>query len=99
MTRKWIKINDSWNGRCSFNKNISFKTPAPRSDLCDYGEAYIVVKGRISVTCTNNANKRNKNLTFKNNTSFMLCVSKTNNTIIDNAEDLNIIILKYNQLG
>ena len=31
-----------------------------KSDLCDYSDAYIIVKGRISVTGTNNANKRNK---------------------------------------
>ena len=41
-----------------------------RSDLCDLSDAYIVVKGRISFTGTNNANRRNKNLTFKNNTRF-----------------------------
>ena len=32
VTRKWIKINDLSNGQCSFNKNISFKTPVFRSD-------------------------------------------------------------------
>ena len=45
-----------------------------RSDLWDYSDAYIVVKGRISVTDTNNANKRDKKLTFKNNAPFRLCI-------------------------
>ena len=45
-----------------------------RSDLWDYSDAYIVVKGRISVTDTNNANKRDKKLTFKNDAPFRLCI-------------------------
>ena len=44
------------------NKSIRFTTPVLRSDLCDYSNANIAAKGRISVTCTNNANKRNKKL-------------------------------------
>ena len=42
-----------------------------RSDLCDYSNAYIIVKGRISDTGTHNANKRNKKLTFKNDAPFI----------------------------
>ena len=69
-----------------------------RSDLCDYSDAYIVVKGRISVRGTNDANKRNKKLTFKNNAPFRSCISKINNTFIDNAEDLDIVMPMYNLL-
>ena len=58
-----------------------------RSDLCDYSDAYIVVKERISVTGTNDANRRNKKLTFKNNAPFRPCISRINNTFIDNAEE------------
>ena len=54
----------------SVNKIIRFKTSILISDLFDYSDVYIVVKGRISVTGTNNANKRNKKLTFKNNAPF-----------------------------
>ena len=42
-----------------------------RSDLCDFSDAYIVVKGDIALKGNNNANKRNKNLAFKNNATFM----------------------------
>ena len=69
-----------------------------RSDLCDDSDAYIVVKGRISVRGTNDANKRNKKLTFKNNAPFRSCISKINNTFIDNAEGLDIIMLTYSLL-
>ena len=63
-----------------------------RSDLCDYSDACIVVKGRISVTGTENANRRNKKQTFKNIISFRSCISKINNTLIDNAEELDFVM-------
>ena len=69
-----------------------------RSDLCDYSDAYIVVKGTITVEGDNNANKRNKKLTFKNSAPFRSCISEINNTFIDNAEDLDIGMPMYNLL-
>ena len=69
-----------------------------RSDLCDYSDAYIVVKGIISVRGTNANNRINKKLTFKNNAPFRSCISKINNTFIDNAEDLDIVMPMYNLL-
>ena len=69
-----------------------------RSDLCDYSDACIVVKERISVTDTNIAKKRNKKLTFRNNATFRSHITKTNNTFIDNAEDFDIVITMYNLL-
>ena len=47
--KKWIEINDLSSGQYSVNKNIRFKTSILRSDLDDYSDAYIVVKGRITV--------------------------------------------------
>ena len=70
-----------------------------RSDLCDYSDAYIVVKGRISVTGTDTANRRNKKLTLKKSAPFISFTSKINNTFIGNAEDLNIVVSMYNLLG
>ena len=64
-----------------------------KSDLCDYSNAYIVVKGRISVRGTNDANRINKKLIFKNNAPFRSCIS--NNTFLDNAEDLDIVMPMY----
>ena len=66
-----------------------------RSDLCDYSNAYIVVKGNITIVRRNNA-KRNKEVTFKNNAPFINCISKINGLKIDNAEDLDVIM--YNLL-
>ena len=58
-----------------------------------------VEKGRISVTDTDAANKKDKKLTFKNNALFMPCVSKINNTFINNVEELDIVMPMYNMLG
>ena len=58
-----------------------------RSDLCHYSDAYIVVKGRISVRGTNAANKINKKLTFKNDAP-----------LIDIEEDIDIAMSMYNLL-
>ena len=66
-----------------------------RSDLCDFSDAYIVVKGNIIVTNPDN-NVYDKKLAFKNNAPFTSCVSKVNNTLIDNAEDLDIVMFMYN---
>ena len=63
-----------------------------RSDLCDYSAAYIVLKGKISVTGNNNVNRWNKKLTFENNAPFRLCISKIYNSFIDAAEDFDIAI-------
>ena len=70
-----------------------------RSDLCNYSDAYIVVKGIASLTGTNVANRRNKKLIFKNNVPFRLCISKINSTFTDYAEDLDIVIPMYNLLN
>ena len=69
-----------------------------RSDLWDYSDAYIIVKGKIYVTGSDKANKSNKKLTFKKNASFRSFISKINNTFIDNAEYLDIVISMHNLL-
>ena len=60
----------------------------------------IVVKGKINLLAdaTNENNKVDKNVAFKNNAPFRLCIPKTNSTLIDNAEDLDIVMLMYNIL-
>ena len=68
------------------------------SDLCDYSDVYIVVKGTITAEGNNVAKTRNKKLIFKNNAPFRSCISKIDNTFIDNAEDLDIVMPMYDLL-
>ena len=92
VTKKWIEVYDQSEKICNVNKEIRIKTSKLRSDLCDYSDAYIVVKGDITLEGDDNANKRNKNLAFKNNAPFINCISKTNGVKIDNAEDLDVVM-------
>ena len=56
------------------------------------------MKGTITFEGDNNAKKRNKKLTFKKNALFQSCISKINNTFLDNVEDLDIVMPMYNLL-
>ena len=68
-----------------------------RSDLCNYSDAYIVMKGTMTVEVDDDK-KRNKKLTFKKNAPFRSCISKINNKFIDNAGDADTAMLMYNLL-
>ena len=104
ITKKWVVVHDqSDNAEDRFqpNKQIRFKTSMLQSDLCDFSDAYIVVKGDITLTKTNGRgiiDIRNRFLAFKNNAPFTNCISKINNVLIDNAEDLDIVMPMYNLL-
>ena len=70
------------------------------STLYDYGDAYIVVKGNVTVNNTAaadaDANNTNKKVIFKNFAPFSRCISKINNTEIDNAQYIDIVMPMYN---
>ena len=98
ITKKWIEVHDqsgNAENRYNPNKQIRFKISMLRSDLCDYSDAYIVVKGKFIVTSPDN-DVYDKKLAFKYNVSFTSCISKINNTLIDNAEDLDAVMPMYN---
>ena len=101
VAKKWIEVYDQSEKNYNPNKEIRIKTSMLRSDLCDFSDAYIVVKGDITLTKTNGRgiiDIRNRFLAFKNNAPFTNCISKINNVLIDNAEDLDIVMLMYNLL-
>ena len=99
-TRNWVEINDESRGAYDVNSQIKFKTTMLKSSLCDYSDAYILVKGTISVnnTAAQGAavNNINKDVIFKNCAPFTNCISEINNTQIDNAKDIDIAIPMYN---
>ena len=73
-----------------------------KSNLCDYSDAYILVKGRITITgagdddAARQADERDKSAAFKNCASFTNCISEINNTQVDNAKDIDIAMTMYN---
>ena len=95
-TRNWVEINDESRGAYNVNSQIKFRTTMLKSSLCDYSDAYILVKGNISVTNTaaagDAANNINKKVIFKNCAPFTNCISEINNTQIGNAKDIDIVM-------
>ena len=98
ITKKWIEGQSQSGNIYNTSKPIRFKTSMLRSDLCNYSDAYVWVKGKIIVTNPNDNANLNKELTLKNNAPFISCISKINNELEENAEDLDIVMPMYNLL-
>ena len=77
--KNWVEINDDIRGAYSPNKQTRFKTAMLRSSLCDHSNAYILVKGNITVNKTAAANNTGKKVIFKNCAPLINCISKINN--------------------
>ena len=96
-TKNWVEINDESRGTYTSN-DIKFKTTMLRSNLCDYADAYILVKGTITITgagdddAAKRLDERKKCAIFKNCAPFTKCISRINNTDIDNAQDIDIVM-------
>ena len=104
ITKKWVNVYDhsgNADDRYKPSKQIRFKKSMLQSGLCDFSDVYIVVKGDITLTKTNGKgiiDIRNRFLAFKNSAPFTNCISKINNVLIDNAEDLDFVMPIYNLL-
>ena len=77
-SKNWIEINDGAHGTYNTNSQIKFKTSMIESSLCDYNDAY---RGSSNIQ-----------VVFENCTPFNDCISKINNTQIDNAKDNDVVI-------
>ena len=98
MTRNWVEINDDSRGTYT-NANTKFKSTMRKSNLCDYSDAYILVKGKKKITRQDNAaaaarqaDERNKGVIFKNCAPFTKCISRINGIDIDNAQDIDTVM-------
>ena len=98
-TKNWVEISDESRGTYNTNTRIKSKTTMLKSSLCNYS-VNILVKGKITVNNTAaadaDANNTNKKVIFKNCAPFTNCISKINNTQIDNAEYIDIVMPMYN---
>ena len=101
-TKNWVEINDeSWRAY-NVNSQIKFKTTMLKSSLCFYSDTYIFVKGTITINgigadpAARRADERDKVVAFKNCTPFTNCISEINNTQVDNAKDIGIVMPMYN---
>ena len=95
-------INDESRGTYNVNSQIKFKTTMLKCSLCDYSDAYILVKGTITITgagdnaAARQADEKDKGVVFKNCAPFTNCRSEINNTQVDNAKDIDIVMPMYN---
>ena len=91
LTRKWNIVNDRSNANCDVRNEIIFNTEVLKSNLCDNNDAYILVRGDITVTAA-----AVTQVSFKNCILFTKCITKIGGTTTDDAEDLDLIMPMYN---
>ena len=100
-TKNWVEINHESRGTYTRN-DTKFKTTMLRFNLCDYADAYILVKGTITTAgaenddATKRTDERGKGVTFRNSAPFTKCTSRINITHIDNPQDTDIVMPMYN---
>ena len=90
VTRKWNIVNNQSNANYAGNKIIN-STEVLKSNLYDYKDSYILVKGNITVTAVPETQSA-----FKNSAPFTKCIIKIDGTTIDNAEELDLVMPLYN---
>ena len=91
MTRKWNIVNGQSNTNYSTWNELIFNTEVLKSSLEDYYEVYILVRGNITIV-EDNATQ----VAFKNCAPFVKCITKIDETAIDIAKDLDLVMLIYN---
>ena len=101
VSREYVSVNSLSNTH-NENKSIRFKTPMLISDLCDYSDAYVLVRGTITVTANAGANnirdKKNRPLILKNNAPFVSYITRINGELIEDVDDSDIVMPMYNLL-
>ena len=94
--------NNEIRKRYNLGGEIKFKTTMLRSNLCDYSDLCILLKETTKITRAvadaevRNADERNKQVTCQQPTPFTDCISEINNIQVNNAKDLDVVILMYN---
>ena len=97
ITRQHVNVN-SLSNTYDENKSIRFKTPMLRSDLCHYADAYILIRGTITVAGNAPRDRQDRPVILKNNAPFISCITTINGELIEDAEDLDIVMPMYNLL-
>ena len=91
VTRKWNVVNDQSNANYDVGNEVIYNTENLKSNLCNYSDAYILVNGDITVIAAPATQ-----VSFKNCAPFTKCVTKIDGIAVDDAEDLDLIMLMYN---
>ena len=96
--KNWLEVNDELQGTYNKDNQSRFKTLILSSILCDYGDTYTIVKGTVTVAqatavALNNANKK---VLLKNRATLTSCISRINNTQVDDTLYVDVVLPMYN---
>ena len=92
-SRKWIIVNDQSNKNFYVGNENIYNRKVLKFNLCDYKNAYILVKGNITVI-----GHAVTQVAFKTCTQFTKCINKIDGTTVYDAEDLDLVMSMYNLL-
>ena len=104
-TKNWAETNNDSRGTYNTNSQVEFKTSMLMSSFCDYNDAYMLVSGTITITGAGNndaakrLDERNKGVIFTNCGSLTDCINEINNTQVDNAKYIDVVMPMYNLIG
>ena len=93
VTRKWNIVNDNSKANSHGGNEITYNAEVLKYNLCDYNDAYILVRGDITVAATPQIQ-----VAFKNCAPFTKCTKKIGETTIDDAENLDLVMPMYNTI-
>ena len=100
--KNWVEATDNRKVVYSSNNKIEFKTSMPKSSLRDYSDAYILVKGTISIANTAAAvfdiNNTNIKVLFKDCAPLKKCMTETQNALLHNVQDIDVVMSICNLL-
>ena len=91
VTGKWNIVNDQSNANYDVGNEMIYNTEVLKSNLCDYNDAYILVRGNITIIGHQVTQEA-----FKNCAPFTKCIIKNDGTTIDDAEGLDLVMPMYN---
>ena len=91
VTKKWNIVNDQSNTNYNVGNENIYNAEVLKSNLCDYSDVYILVRGDITVI-----RHQVTQVAFKSCAPFINCITKIDGTTIDDAEDLDLVMPMYN---
>ena len=91
VTRKWNIVNGQSNANYDVRNETIYNTEVLKSNLCDYNDTYILVRGDIIVAAA-----PARQVSFKNCATVTKCITKIDGTTTDGTEGLDLVIPMYN---
>ena len=84
---KWNSINDQLNANYDAGSEVINNAEVVRSNPCNNNDAYIPVRGDITVVAVHSSQEA-----FKNCSLFTKCTTKVDGTTIDDAKNLDLVM-------